>query len=174
VKLTAAQIAYATARAGKPRPQRSGLRRMESHRLMFHLDGPELFLPIYVLPQNINGDRHTKKAEAKAQRTMVWSCLTTQLRTLDRACIRALTFTRHSPGQGVDEHDGIQPAFKYICDAVCAWIVEGPRVWEPRVLRRVGHYDGMLITNELGGIECHYEQQKHESHGISIKLTLGE
>jgi hypothetical protein len=174
MKLTAAQIAYATARAGKPRPQRSGLRRMESHRLVFHADGPELFLPLYVLPPNANGDRFSKKRTIDEQRTMVWQTMTTQLRTLDRESIRALTFTRYSPGQGVDKHDGVQAAFKYVCDATCAWIVEGPRVWEPRVLRRIGHYDGQLITNELGGIECHYQQEKNDSHGISIKLTLGE
>lgn len=182
MKLTPAQLANferANAWRGRAakvsRARASCNRRMVAQSLSFVDDTYQLQLPLYVLPLNDNGTKFSRGDNgdsAQHQRDIAWMCLTTQLRSIDRERITGISFARLSTSAvGLDSHDNLGSAFKYLCDAVCAWIFEGPDVWNPTVTRRIGKYDGMFTRT--GGTICH-TQEHSPAHGVVITLLLGE
>lgn len=153
----------------------SAPRRMADHKLEIGDAGAMVLqLPLYILPLNDNGTRWTRGDSGdstKKQRKMLWNCCMTQLRGLN-VHVAAISFERLSTdAKGLDAHDNLRSAFKPLCDAFCAWIVEGPNVVNPRVLRKIGSYDDIVLRTWR--LPCQYSQRQHTSHGIRIGLQLG-
>jgi hypothetical protein len=180
---SAAQLAYLArqdawrsgSRGQVVRNPYAGPRRMVEHKLEIHEEGSRVLqLPLYVLSLNKNGSWEYQPEggadSIKKQRKMLWDCCMTQLRGL-HIYVAAISFERLSPSKGLDKHDNLRSAFKFVCDALCAWIVEGPNVRNPRVLRKIGTYDDLVLGT--WSIPCEYSQRRHESHGIRVGLKLG-
>lgn len=132
--------------------------------LPLHLVGPNARVPRWLKGQN---------KQPGEQRAMLWQCLTTQLRGVNEH-VAGIVFERLTTDvKGLDRKDNLRMAFKALADGLCAWIVEGARVREPRVLKRIGTYDDLVF--ETWRMPCEYKQRvKHESHGVRITLHLGE
>lgn len=179
---SAAQLAYLArqdawrsgSRGRVVRNPYAGPRRMVEHRLELLHGEWILQLPLYILPLNDNGTQWTRGDSGdstKKQRKMLWDCCRTQLRGMNYR-VSAISFERLSTdAKGLDAHDNLRSAFKPLCDAFCAWIVEGPNVVNPRVLRKIGSYDDIVLRTWR--VPCEYSQRQHTSHGIRIGLQLG-
>lgn len=141
----------------------------------------ELQMSMKIDSPQANGHQHTNANDAHIQVEDVLRALRAYLRGLDRSLISGITFTRlhtEKSKKGLAKHDNLRGAFKHICDATCAWIVEGPNEFNRRT---IGKYDDLLEAQWTEGTgrtwPPNYTQQMHETDtrlwGIRIRLHLG-
>lgn len=138
-------------------------------KVVWHDDGPELYIPIVVHAQHEYADaaraiqRKTNKEHMQMALHLLHVWLPDQGR-INRSQVEWITYTRIAPSRGLAKHDNLRWALKHIVDITSYWMIDG-RLMVP--WRKIGDYDDKLE----GQVTWDYQQRKEgKDWGVTVRL----